>query len=162
MAQQLNLSACSSHCPFNAERQAVIGLTRLRVKPESIATEADALIPLSHLSCIKENQRVSLHRYIVILGEHKYTNQLAYKLLYLKMLSILMEKLTLISSVFRCLTLTLTALTFLAIYASADVVNFFLLNFFQFFSGASIFFRGGSCIGAAKLQHPQNKPAKNS
>ena len=47
-----NLPACSSHCPFNAERQArklmntnfkAICLTRLRIKPKSIAAEADAL-----------------------------------------------------------------------------------------------------------------------
>ena len=51
-AQQVNLPACSSHCPFNAERQArklvntnfkVIGLTRLGIKPKSTAPEVDAL-----------------------------------------------------------------------------------------------------------------------
>ena len=51
-AQQVNLPACSSRCPFNAERQAgeavntnvkVIGLTRLGIKPESTAQETDAL-----------------------------------------------------------------------------------------------------------------------
>ena len=51
-AQQVNLPACSSHCSFNAERQAgeavntnfkVIGLTRLGIKPKSIAPEANAL-----------------------------------------------------------------------------------------------------------------------
>ena len=51
-AQQVNLPACSPHCPFNAERQAgklwtaifnVIGLTRLGIKPKSTAPEADAL-----------------------------------------------------------------------------------------------------------------------
>ena len=44
----MNLLACSSRCPFHAERQAVnsnfkVGLTRLGIKPESTATEADAL-----------------------------------------------------------------------------------------------------------------------
>ena len=52
MAQQVNLPACSPHCPFNAERQAgkdvnsnfkVIGLTRLGIKPESTAQVTDAL-----------------------------------------------------------------------------------------------------------------------
>ena len=51
-AQQVNLPACSPHCPFNAKRQAgeavntnvkVIGLTRLGIKPESTAQETDAL-----------------------------------------------------------------------------------------------------------------------
>ena len=43
-AQQVNLPACSPHCPFNAERQVkVIGLTRLGIKPESTAQETDAL-----------------------------------------------------------------------------------------------------------------------
>ena len=49
---QVNLPACSPHCPFNAERQAgeavntnykVIGLTRLGIKTQSTALEADAL-----------------------------------------------------------------------------------------------------------------------
>ena len=49
---QVNLSACSQRCPFNAERQAreavnsnfkVIGLTRLGIKTQSTALEADAL-----------------------------------------------------------------------------------------------------------------------
>ena len=52
MAPQVNLPACSPHCPFNAERQAgeavnsnfkVIGLTRLGIKTQSTALEADAL-----------------------------------------------------------------------------------------------------------------------
>ena len=52
-AQQVNLPACSSHCPFNAERQTgkqavntnfkVTGLTRLGIKPKFTAPEADAL-----------------------------------------------------------------------------------------------------------------------
>ena len=50
-ASQVNLPACSSHCPFDAERQAgsceylfeVIGLTRLGIKPKSTTAEADAL-----------------------------------------------------------------------------------------------------------------------
>ena len=59
-AQQVNLPTCSTHCPFNAERQAgklfdsclkeavktnfkVIGLTRLEITPKSTAPEADAL-----------------------------------------------------------------------------------------------------------------------
>ena len=50
-AQQVNLPACSPHCPAKAERQAgscdchfeVIGLTRFGIKPESTAPEADAL-----------------------------------------------------------------------------------------------------------------------
>ena len=51
-AQQVNLPACSPHCPFNAERQAgieavntnvkVIGLTRLGIEPQSTAQETDA------------------------------------------------------------------------------------------------------------------------
>ena len=56
-ARQENLPACSRHCPFNAEHQTgkvnanfeVIGLTRLGIKPESTAPEADAL--LTRLSC---------------------------------------------------------------------------------------------------------------
>ena len=53
MAQQVNLPACSSHCPFNAERQAgeavnanfkVFGLIRRGIKTQSTALEADALI----------------------------------------------------------------------------------------------------------------------
>ena len=49
---QVNLAACSQRCPFNAERQAgeavnsnfkVIGLTRLGIKTQSTALEADAL-----------------------------------------------------------------------------------------------------------------------
>ena len=48
----LNLQAFSSHCPLNAERQSreavntnveVIGLTRIGIKPETTAPEADAL-----------------------------------------------------------------------------------------------------------------------
>ena len=50
-APQVNLPACSSDCPFDAERQAgsceylfqVIGLTRLGIKPKSTTAEADAL-----------------------------------------------------------------------------------------------------------------------
>ena len=51
-AQQVNLPACSPHCPFNAERQVgklsilafkVNGLTRLGIKPKSTTPEADAL-----------------------------------------------------------------------------------------------------------------------
>ena len=53
-AQQVNLSACSPHRPFNAERQMssweavntnfrVIGLTWLEIKPKSTAPGADAL-----------------------------------------------------------------------------------------------------------------------
>ena len=51
-AQQVNLLACAPHCPFNAERQAgkavnsnfkVIGLIRLKIKPEATAPGADAL-----------------------------------------------------------------------------------------------------------------------
>ena len=47
---QVNLPACSQRCPFNAERQAgeavntnfkVIGLTRLGIKTQSTALEAD-------------------------------------------------------------------------------------------------------------------------
>ena len=51
--QQVNLPACSPLCPLNAERQAgievvntnikVIGLTRLGIKPETAAPEADVL-----------------------------------------------------------------------------------------------------------------------
>ena len=50
-ALQVNLPACSPHCPLNAERQAgklrvpifkVIGLTRLGIKPTSTAPEVDA------------------------------------------------------------------------------------------------------------------------
>ena len=46
------LPACSSLCPFNAKRQnreaentnfTAIGLTRLGIKPQSTAPEADAL-----------------------------------------------------------------------------------------------------------------------
>ena len=52
-APQVNLPACSSHCPFDAERQAgscesffeVIGLTRLETKLKSTTVEADALGP---------------------------------------------------------------------------------------------------------------------
>ena len=49
------ISQCSSHCPFNAERQAgkllkVIDLTRLVIKPESNALEADA--PVTWLSVV--------------------------------------------------------------------------------------------------------------
>ena len=49
---QVNLPACSPHCPFNAKRQAgeaedsnvkVIGLTRLGIKTQSTALEVDAL-----------------------------------------------------------------------------------------------------------------------
>ena len=49
---QVTLPACSQRCPFNAERQAgeavnsnfkVIGLTRLGIKTQSTALEADAL-----------------------------------------------------------------------------------------------------------------------
>ena len=52
MAPPVNLPACSSHCPFNAEHQVgeavntnfkVIGLTRLGIKTQSTALEADAL-----------------------------------------------------------------------------------------------------------------------
>ena len=50
-APQVNLPACSLHCPFDAERQAgsceyrfeVIGLTRLGIKPKSATAEAGAL-----------------------------------------------------------------------------------------------------------------------
>ena len=50
--QQINLSACSSHCPFNAAASsreavntnfAVVGLTRLGIKPESTAPESHDL-----------------------------------------------------------------------------------------------------------------------
>ena len=50
-AQQVNLPACSLHCPINAERQAgkivnsnfkVIGLIRLGIKPEFADPEVDA------------------------------------------------------------------------------------------------------------------------
>ena len=49
-APQVNLPACSSHCLFDAERQAgscecvfeVIGLTRLGIKPKSTTEKADA------------------------------------------------------------------------------------------------------------------------
>ena len=49
---QVNLPACSQHCPLNAEHQAgeavnsnfkVIGLTRLKFKTQSTALKADAL-----------------------------------------------------------------------------------------------------------------------
>ena len=50
---QANLPACSQHCPFSAEHQAlsreavntnckVSGLTQLEIKPKSTAPEADA------------------------------------------------------------------------------------------------------------------------
>ena len=50
-APQVNLPACSSHCPFDAERQAgsceclieIIGLTRLGIKPKSTTAKADTL-----------------------------------------------------------------------------------------------------------------------
>ena len=50
-APHVNLPACSSHCPFDAERQAgnceypfeVTGLTRLGIKPKSATAEADAV-----------------------------------------------------------------------------------------------------------------------
>ena len=51
MAQQVNLPACSPHCPFSAEYQAgkreyqlycYWFLTRLGIKPKSTAPEADA------------------------------------------------------------------------------------------------------------------------
>ena len=51
--QEVNLPACFPHCPFNAKRPLrrevvninlkVIGLTRLGIKPESTASEADTL-----------------------------------------------------------------------------------------------------------------------
>ena len=51
MVQQVNLPACSPHCPFNAERSReatninfiVIGSTRLEIKLKSTAPKADAL-----------------------------------------------------------------------------------------------------------------------
>ena len=51
-AQHVNLPACSPHCPADDERQSratvntnfkVIGLTRLGIKPQSTASETDAL-----------------------------------------------------------------------------------------------------------------------
>ena len=50
-APQVNVPACSSHCPFDAERQAesseylfeVIDLTRIGIKPKFTTAEADAL-----------------------------------------------------------------------------------------------------------------------
>ena len=50
-AQQVNLPACSPHCPFDAEGQAgsceylfeVIGLTRIGIKPKSTTAEAGVL-----------------------------------------------------------------------------------------------------------------------
>ena len=55
-AQLVNLPACSSHCPFNADRQAgklnanfkVIGLTRLGIKLESKAKGKVDLPALRH------------------------------------------------------------------------------------------------------------------
>ena len=48
-AHPVDLSACSSHCPFNVSSREtvntkfkVIGLTRLGIKPESTAPEVDA------------------------------------------------------------------------------------------------------------------------
>ena len=49
-APLVNLPACSSHCPFDAERQAgsceylfeVTGLIRLEIKPKSTTAESDA------------------------------------------------------------------------------------------------------------------------
>ena len=63
-APQVNLPACSSHCPFDAERQArsceylfeVIGLIQLGIKPKSTTAEADALGTLIWFICTKPNQ----------------------------------------------------------------------------------------------------------
>ena len=65
--QQVNMQACSSHCPFNAERQDVNTnlmslLMRLGSKPDCTVQEADALTTQpSDPSCLSMAIRAQIY-----------------------------------------------------------------------------------------------------